>query len=765
MDPVEEQKEKKELKENTLSLKKNKRLFIILGIIVLISAIALIVVFQLTYRQVSAYSTFRINNGVGNILLNSEKGYLYKTKQKGLMGVKDFLKENPKYGNQTLLPENFYNNSDFQKEVKDIKTNSIKVNPDLNGEHYFFGQEINKIPLYGAQLLVHVKNNNEIYSISGNLAYKTNTTKELISTDRAQKIAINQASQDAGFPQKIEVAGLKKYVLNKKVLGIGDDSTNFLVLAVLIKAGEPANFLSEYFVDLENEKIVYVESRIKEALSRKINNCSGGCALARAEGAAAVGDSDVNTVYDNFGTVYSYYNTDFQRDSFDGNGATLIGNVHYPMEGTNAYWNGSQMMFSTGLTTLDVTAHELTHAVTERTANLVYEYQSGAMNESVSDIFASNIDGNWSIGEGSPVGVIRDMSYPGRYPDKVFASNYKCYSGDPVEANDYGGVHSNSTVVSKAYYLMTDGGSFNNCQITGIGRQIAGAIVYRALTSYLSRSSNFKSFYSAALQSCNDLYGADSGNCAEVKKAMQATELDQQPDGEQRGAICIGQQEKTPECAGGTTTSNSGTTSTTSQGTSTTTITTTTTKPLLKKIMGTVFVDTNGNKQQDSGEVGYQGAQFQLLGATDSQTATTDSNGKFEMNNLPAIVYSSFMLLSPVRKDWGQVDLTPIDIAGREFTIALTQAIIDNPTDDPPIDPQDKTIPTTTTTTSSTSTTIPGGTTTTTTQPGGTTTTTRSGGTSTTTTTAPVLYNCVVDSSCASDKNTIQFCPLRCTKK
>jgi Zn-dependent metalloprotease len=759
MEPIEEKKEDKDVAKIPPFFKKNKILSIVVAALVTIVVVILAFSFQSDTQKLSSYSTFKIKNGVGNILLNSEKGYLYKTKQQGLLGIKDFLKENPKYKNQNLLPSDFYNNSSLQREVKDAVTSFVEINPSLNGEHFFFDQLINKTPLYGAQLLVHLKNNNEIYSISGNLAYQTDITKELISTEQAQKIAISQASEDAKLPKSIEVVGLKKYILNKKVIGIDDDSINYSTLAVLIKAGEPANFLSEYFVDLESGKIVYVEAKIKEALDRKINNCTGGkCSLARSEGGGASGDSDADAVYDNFGSVYSYYNTNFQRDSFDNKGATLIGNVHYPMSSTNAYWNGSQMMFSTGLTTLDVTAHELTHAVTERSANLVYEYQSGALNESVSDIFASNIDGNWTIGEGSALGVIRDMSYPGRYPDKLFAANYKCYTGTATDSNDYGGVHSNSTIAGKAYYLMTDGGNFNNCQISGIGRQSAGSIIYRALTSYLARSSNLRSFYSAVMQSCGDLYGADSGNCSEVKKAMQATEVDQQPDGEQRGAICLGQQEQVPECAGGTTTTSNGggTTSTTGQGSTTSTSTSTTTKPedVLKKITGVVFIDTDGNNKQDSGEQGYQGAQLEILGAMDSQTVISDSQGKFEINNLHSIVYTSFMLQSPVRKNFGQVDLTRTDISGINYTIPLTQAMIDSQNDDPPIEPQEETIPTTTTT-SSTSTTVPGQTTT---------TVSKSGSTTTTTTTL-VLYNCSVDPNCSSDKKTIQFCPLICTKK
>ena len=178
--------------------------------------------------------------------------------------------------------------------------------------------------------------------------------------------------------------------------------------------------------------------------------------------------------------------------------------------------------------------------------------------------------------------------------------------------------------------------------------------------------------------------------------------------------------------------------------TTTTTIagsTTTTTKPgELKKITGTVFVDVNSNGQQDSGEQGYSGAELQLLGAVGSSNATTDSQGKFEINNLQPIIYSSFRLLSPAQKDFGQVDLTPANLGGIDYTIPLPEDNLNIP------NPGTKPIDTTTTTTAST--------TTTTTKPA-----------VSTTTTTLVFYNCIIDPNCTSDKKTIQFCPLKCDKK
>ena len=96
---------------------------------------------------------------------------------------------------------------------------------------------------------------------------------------------------------------------------------------------------------------------------------------------------------------------------------------------------------------------------------------------------------------------------------------------------------------------MTTGGSFNGCSITGIGRQDANRIIYRALTYYLSPSSNYYSLYAAILSSCADLFGSTSHTCLEVKKAVEAVEIDQQPISDQSGALCLGIAEQLPKCA------------------------------------------------------------------------------------------------------------------------------------------------------------------------------------------------------------------------
>ncbi len=309
--------------------------------------------------------------------------------------------------------------------------------------------------------------------------------------------------------------------------------------------------LREYiWVDARTGTVLLRFSQLTTAKDREIhdaNSVRGDLVgtIVRTEGDPATGDSDVDTAYDYSGDTYDYYFTEHGRDSFDDAGGKLISTVRYcPPLGqgscpyANAFWNGSQMVYGEGFPVADdVDAHELTHAVTERTAGLFYYMQSGALNESFSDIFGETVDltdgaGNdsaavrWLLGEDISGGAIRDMEDPTVYgdPGKIGDVEFKCYDS----GTDGGGVHTNSGVPNHAYELMVDGGSYNGHSVSGIGLTKAGDIEYRALTVYLLSASGFLDDYDALLQSCYDLVGVDgitSGDCTSVQGALDAVNM------------------------------------------------------------------------------------------------------------------------------------------------------------------------------------------------------------------------------------------------
>lgn len=253
------------------------------------------------------------------------------------------------------------------------------------------------------------------------------------------------------------------------------------------------------------------------------------------------------------GVVYQYYQTTFNRKSYDNKGANIISYVNKDMN--NAYWSGSYMEYGDGDNVnftnfaggLSVIAHELTHAVTQTGANLKYQYQSGALNEALSDIMAKvEVDtDNWLIGDEiitaqfqTTYGVwaLRDMEDPtfgGQYdpadpmgtmaqPDhhSVFA-----YLNNTV-LQDYGGVHVNSGIINKMAQLMVDGGTHYNVAVSPIGRAKTAKLFYTINSaSYLSTTADFDDFASAILKVATDLYGATSVEYKTVLQALQAIGL------------------------------------------------------------------------------------------------------------------------------------------------------------------------------------------------------------------------------------------------
>src|SRR3954463_130070 len=256
--------------------------------------------------------------------------------------------------------------------------------------------------------------------------------------------------------------------------------------------------------------------------------------LVRGEGDdPSGGDPEANQVYDNLVKTFEYYADTFGRDSYDNSGAELIASINFCEEsGTpthNAYWDGHQMKFGDGYAaSLDVTAHELTHAITDRTTDLEYKCQSGALNESMSDIFASNVDSDdWEIGEDLPGGALRDMAHPenGPPPQPGNVRDYVEMPNDGNPYNDSGGVHYNSGIPNHAYYLM----------VQSIGRRAAEQIVYRALTEKLEPDSGFEDFRTASLEVARELWGEDSPEYTGTDASFAAVGLDgtwEAPEGE-----------------------------------------------------------------------------------------------------------------------------------------------------------------------------------------------------------------------------------------
>lgn len=285
---------------------------------------------------------------------------------------------------------------------------------------------------------------------------------------------------------------------------------------------------------------------------RTVFDCEQGsylpsAVLARPEDGPESVDESVNRAFAGLGLTRDFYKEVFQRDSIDGRGMRLDGYVHFGVKFNNAFWDGRQMVFGDGdgkqlgnLTgSLDVIAHELTHGVTEHTAGFEYHTQSGALNESVSDVFGSLVkqwslkqsaeEADWLIGAdvwtpGIDADALRSLKAPGH------AYNNALFGRDPqpdrmskfvhlpdTEEGDNGGVHFNSGIPNKAFYLTAVG-------IGGFAWEAAGPIWYESLKAS-GAEAQFQDFAHTTFQKAGELFGVGSAEQSAVLAAWQEVEV------------------------------------------------------------------------------------------------------------------------------------------------------------------------------------------------------------------------------------------------
>lgn len=232
--------------------------------------------------------------------------------------------------------------------------------------------------------------------------------------------------------------------------------------------------------------------------------------------------------------TYDYYLQVHNRNSYNGSGIGMFSYVHWGDAISNAMWTGSAMVYGDGggstgpFTTAEICGHEITHAVTQYSADLIYENESGAINEAFSDIFGSMVNLfatdtiNWKIGlqTGS---AFRDMSNPKLY------QNPDTYKGQYWQwgTSDNGGVHSNSGVANYWFTLIVKGDTGVNdlgyrYNVFPIGSAKSEKIAYRALTTYLTPTSQYIDCYRATIEAANDLYGECSIESKTVAEAWVA---------------------------------------------------------------------------------------------------------------------------------------------------------------------------------------------------------------------------------------------------
>lgn len=419
------------------------------------------------------------------------------------------------------------------------------VEEDRIGQVHVRMQQLhNGLPVIGADTVLH-------------LAARTGTVLAVNGTPRrlGELPTTPALDADKAIGLALEQVGIHGTALGEPQLTyvVGDDGRVHLAWSVQVAwqsvEGEERDLV---FADAVDGTLAARHAQIHRSKYRRVYTANYGSSLPGTllfnEGGSS-SDTTAMGAYNNAGHTYDYYFNRFGRDSYNDAGATLTSTVHYGSSYNNAFWNGSQMVYGDGDGTnfspfaraFDVVAHELTHAVTEDTANLVYQKEPGALNEAMSDIMASAaeayVDGGitsttWDIGEdcytpGTSGDALRYMDNPTAdgysadyYPERLYPD--PCTPNQ--NTNDLCGVHGNSGIANLAFVLLSQGGTHprnkTSVNVPALGLSKAEQIFYRALTVYMTSSTDFEGARNATAQAATDLYGAT--DAAAVNAAWDA---------------------------------------------------------------------------------------------------------------------------------------------------------------------------------------------------------------------------------------------------
>ena len=450
---------------------------------------------------------------------------------------------------------------------------------ELGNIHHRYQQVYRGIDVLTGQLIVHQDNDGNFLAVNGDF-YPIRSgvpTHPRFSLEEATFLASGELKIEQ--PQTDEE---KLVIVDPGWYGDPSDGTVHLAWHMVI--GSMESLPEHVLIDAIDGQLLDHWPAVHSAINRQIYDGSGGGlpgVLSRAEGGAQTGNAGVDSIYDFTGDFYRLLSAGLNRDSLDGAGNALIATANWN-DGIcpNAIWNGSGSAFCNGLGTDDIVGHEFGHGLTDYTADLIYQNQSGQLNESFSDVFGELVDlwnGNaseagtpgglpwpptptgsgtdtpnsgrtgcgdssvrWLMGEDSSFGAIRDMWSPQCKGDPPSALDplYESTSCDP--GFDSGGVHFGSGVPNHAFAMVTDGKSFNGQTVTGIGAIKSGAVWFRTLTVYLTPASDFNEAYNLFNQAANDLVGTTpndprtgassgsaftAGDATQVQNALTAVEM------------------------------------------------------------------------------------------------------------------------------------------------------------------------------------------------------------------------------------------------
>lgn len=473
--------------------------------------------------------------------------------------------------------------------------------------HTTFAQVHRGVPVFSGMLKVHQKAPGGVVAANGDF-HQVPDKLNVAATMSAERAAVLAKMEVQAFQAGVEHSEL--VIVDPAWYG---DAPKGARLAYHLIITDADNQLREaLFIDAHSGEVLDRWNLLHTARNRRVYDVNGGSnlpgTLARSEGQGPNASVEVNRAYDYSGDFYGYLQRGFQRDSIDAAGLMLISSVNFGDVNfcPNAQWDGTRTIYCSGATSDDVVGHEFAHGLTEYTANLIYQNQSGMLNESFSDVFGELIDlfnGNaafvgppaaggwpvpfgyvgggldtpndlrssmsgacndgtrWLVGEdatGAFGGAIRDMWNPPCFNDPSTTNSVLMI----CPASDNGGVHIGSGVGNHAFAILVDGKTFNGQTVNGIGPIKAGAVWYRALTTYLTTASDYADAYDAFNQAAQDLIGLtpldprtgfasgtpfSDSDAQQVNKALLAVEMN--TDGRCGKSVDVLDPSPPPHCA------------------------------------------------------------------------------------------------------------------------------------------------------------------------------------------------------------------------
>ncbi len=469
--------------------------------------------------------------------------------------------------------------------ANELKAQKVEID-DLKMAHTKVRQTVNEIPVWEGEAIVHLKADGSLSNITDTLKSGISVnTQPNFSAEDAKNLVINSYCGKAQITDESKVEmwifrGANRDHLTYRVETPrldGTEKTSAPVVFVDAQTGEnvfeydnlqTGSGSSLYSGTVNINTSVVGATFYMEDLTRKQGTFNMNSTGSETSGTGGTQSryTDADDVWDaaiqragvdaHYGAAktFDYYQSAHNRNGIDGAGGPgtttsaasgvglIVSRVHFGSSGryNNAFWYNNQMSYGDGdgstftpLTTLDICGHEMTHGVTERTANLTYANESGALNESMSDVMGAMVelyaDGGaisgdtWKIGE--------DAYTPGTAGDALRRMDNPNAVGDPDHYSlrytgtaDSGGVHTNSGIGNHAFYLIAAGGTnrISGVNVSGIGTTDAAKVWYRALTVYMTSGTNFADARTATVNAANDLFGSTSTQAVTVAKGWCA---------------------------------------------------------------------------------------------------------------------------------------------------------------------------------------------------------------------------------------------------